>query len=361
MQSITLHILNSIPWSNLNRDGNGVPKVAVIGKTTRGRLSSQAIKRAIRLDYETATGVESIGSVRSRSLARVIAEEAVAQNTALEIEETKALAQKLIDTLVGKAPASSWLSDEEISVAATRIALGEIRMTDDKRPKIEFLETGGATGSLAIASFGRMFASESSFNTDAAIAVSPAVSVHPILIQNDYFITMDDAPAVGQLGSPADHMGSSQYLSGVFYRTVTIDVEQLRKNWAFKLKDGEAVTTELRRKLLTQLIRSIIFKLPDGKSTTTAPYIAPLVILAEEQSYRVAYDFETPVQAGVDGGFTEASVSTLAHQVEASRRFDSHNFGRAAVAGTADDLEQFKLPVTDVTGLVDTVLSWIQP
>jgi CRISPR system Cascade subunit CasC len=358
MPSITLHILNSIPWSNLNRDGSGVPKMAIIGKTPRGRLSSQSIKRAIRVDYETVTGN---GSVRSRSLARVIAEEAVAQNLTLDFEVSQQLAQKLIDTLVGAAGiASSWMSDEEISAAATRIALGEITVTEGKRPKIEFLETGGSTGSLAIAALGRMFASESSFNTDAAIAVSPAVTVHKIVVQNDYYVTLDDRPAAGQLGSPADHIGTSQYLSGVFYRTVTIDVEQLRKNWAL-VGDTALVTTELRRKLLAQLIMSIIYKLPSGKSTTTAPYTAPLLILAEQQSYRVAYDFEIPVAAGPDGGFTDNAVRTLAEQASAARKFHPANFGEAAIAGVAAGLDQFEVPVTDLDGLIDQVIGWIQP
>ncbi|MCA1671519.1 MAG: type I-E CRISPR-associated protein Cas7/Cse4/CasC, partial [Actinobacteria bacterium] len=45
---IELHLLQSFPVSNLNRDDVGQPKTATFGGYTRGRISSQSIKRATR-------------------------------------------------------------------------------------------------------------------------------------------------------------------------------------------------------------------------------------------------------------------------------------------------------------------------
>src|SRR5277367_543958 len=45
---LQLHLLTTYPPSNPNRDDLGRPKTAIIGGSTRQRISSQAIKRALR-------------------------------------------------------------------------------------------------------------------------------------------------------------------------------------------------------------------------------------------------------------------------------------------------------------------------
>lgn len=47
-QYLQLHLLTSYPPANLNRDDLGRPKTAIIGGTTRLRISSQSLKRAWR-------------------------------------------------------------------------------------------------------------------------------------------------------------------------------------------------------------------------------------------------------------------------------------------------------------------------
>ena len=49
MKHIALHILQPFPPSCLNRDDVGAPKSAIFGGVTRARISSQCLKRAIRL------------------------------------------------------------------------------------------------------------------------------------------------------------------------------------------------------------------------------------------------------------------------------------------------------------------------
>jgi CRISPR system Cascade subunit CasC len=49
MRLIELHILQSFPVSCLNRDDLGAPKTAVFGGVNRARISSQSLKRAIRM------------------------------------------------------------------------------------------------------------------------------------------------------------------------------------------------------------------------------------------------------------------------------------------------------------------------
>ncbi len=45
---VEIHILQTMPPSNLNRDDTGSPKKAVYGGVTRARVSSQAWKRPTR-------------------------------------------------------------------------------------------------------------------------------------------------------------------------------------------------------------------------------------------------------------------------------------------------------------------------
>lgn len=41
-----IHMLKNYPPVNLNRDESGAPKSCIFGGTTRGRVSSQCLKRS---------------------------------------------------------------------------------------------------------------------------------------------------------------------------------------------------------------------------------------------------------------------------------------------------------------------------
>ncbi len=45
---VQVHMLQSMPPGNLNRDDTGQPKKCIFGGVTRGRISSQCLKRNIR-------------------------------------------------------------------------------------------------------------------------------------------------------------------------------------------------------------------------------------------------------------------------------------------------------------------------
>lgn len=350
MHNLTLHIVNTIPWSNLNRDDAGSPKRAVIGGVQRGMLSSQSIKRAARSDYENRSLDKS---VRSTNLAGIIADRALEINPDLDPKVALASAKKVVSALVKNArgdekegkesSTSSWLSMEEIETAAAAAATGP---SGSPEPFVE----DGVTGSLSIAAFGRMFAAAPHTSTAAAIAVSPAMSVHKAVIETDYFSTVDEDPKAAHRG--ASYLGVASYTSGVFYRTVTIDREQLKRSWT-------GIGAESARDQLYLMVDALIYKLPSGKKNATAPYVAPLVVLAEEQSHRLAYDFETPVLPGNDGGYGEPAVNRLAEQRAAALDFDKGNYGLALVADTAPGLDAFDAETTGIEGITEAAVEWI--
>ena len=63
---IDVHVLQTVPPSNLNRDDTGSPKTAFFGGVRRARVSSQAWKRATRQAFArdlhpSALGVRTAG------------------------------------------------------------------------------------------------------------------------------------------------------------------------------------------------------------------------------------------------------------------------------------------------------------
>lgn len=61
---LDIHVLQTVPFANLNRDDLGSPKSLVYGGATRTRVSSQCWKRAVRLDVERAIGNRAVRTRR---------------------------------------------------------------------------------------------------------------------------------------------------------------------------------------------------------------------------------------------------------------------------------------------------------
>src|SRR4030042_258884 len=71
---LELHILQNFAPSNLNRDDTGAPKDCEFGGYRRARISSQALKRAIRKESGFAQFLGDRGGVRTRYLIAKVAE-----------------------------------------------------------------------------------------------------------------------------------------------------------------------------------------------------------------------------------------------------------------------------------------------
>src|SRR5689334_20059772 len=67
---LDMHIVQSIPFANLNRDDLGSPKTVFYGGGIRTRVSSQCWKRAVRLAIEDRLGDPAM---RTRRLASLVA------------------------------------------------------------------------------------------------------------------------------------------------------------------------------------------------------------------------------------------------------------------------------------------------
>lgn len=93
---IDVHILQTVPPTNLNRDDNGSPKEAYFGGKRRSRVSSQAWKRATRLHFAERYEPQDLGT-RTKRIAGKLAERLAARaGAALSAEDAQRVAGALL-------------------------------------------------------------------------------------------------------------------------------------------------------------------------------------------------------------------------------------------------------------------------
>jgi CRISPR system CASCADE complex protein casC len=261
-QFIQLHFLTSYPPANLNRDDLGKPKTARLGGVERLRVSSQSLKRAWRTS-ETFQK-EFSGSIGTRT-------------RRLGIEVFEALKAKG----VAEKKAKDWAEDiaKEYGVLKTDVPLEiqqpvhvapeERKTLDDLVSKLAEEKRGPSKEELEsllhdhtavdIAMFGRMLASKTEFNGEAAVQVAHAIGVHASAVEDDYFAAVDD---LNRNGPEAAYIGEAGFAAAVFYQYVCIDRDLLKKN----LGNDEALT----EKAIKALVKTALTVGPTGKQNSFA-------------------------------------------------------------------------------------------
>ncbi|GER79723.1 MAG: type I-E CRISPR-associated protein Cas7/Cse4/CasC [Anaerolineales bacterium] len=342
---IELHILQNFAPSNLNRDDTGNPKDTEFGGVRRARISSQAIKRAMRKHDVFKNTVKTDIGFRTRYLTRKLnglleksnkpAEESAAITRAIAALFTSKKGKMDSDdpnrTLVPVYLTNSdaeWLKAEIVGkwsdlLEASKVQIAdeedESEETDKKKKKkkasippalkdiVDGLidRTSKQAGAPDIALFGRMLADRPDTNVDAACQVSHAISTHRVNMELDYFTAVDDLQKDEETG--AAMIGVTAFNSACFYRYARIDWGLLVKN----LGDDK----ELARKTVEGFLRAAALAIPSGKQNSFAAQNPPDFMLGvvrkDGQSWSLANAFETPVKPGRDGGLMSASIQKL--------------------------------------------------
>jgi CRISPR system Cascade subunit CasC len=322
---VDVHILQTVPPSNLNRDDTGSPKTAIYGGVRRSRVSSQAWKRATRVAFaqlldraelgvRTKRGVELLAD-RIKALAPELEERAneLAAETLKAVGVLKASdqAQKNEKAPAKKAAAETsylvFFSARQLDNLA-EAAVGAARADE---PFTEALKAHNVKAlanhdhSVDVALFGRMVADVKDINVDAAAQVAHAISVHPVDNEYDYFTAVDDRKeAVDESG--AGMIGTVEFNSATLYRYATVDVDRLRDN----LGDPLAV-----RRALEAFLRAFATSMPTGKQNTFANRTLPdaiVVILRDTQPINLVGAFEEPVTDGLTTGRVRMAADRLA-------------------------------------------------
>jgi len=316
---IELHILQNFAPSNLNRDDTGNPKDTEFGGVRRARVSSQAIKRSIRIHPVFAEKTEVELAVRTRWMTRLLAESLVkagkSEEQAKEVANAFSMQYSKLEEKKGHTSVLLYLSKSEIAMATKALTEQWKEVTknlkDNKSPELDalakelFKELKDRTSAPDIALFGRMLAEKPELNIDAACQVAHAISTHRVNMELDYFTAVDDLQKDDESG--AAMIGVIAFNSACFYRYARLDWDLLVKNL-----DGDK---ELARKTVEGFLRAAALAIPSGKQNSFAAQNPPDFLLGvvrkDGQSWSLANAFETPVKIGRDGGLMSASIQKL--------------------------------------------------
>lgn len=318
---VDVHLLHTVPPSNLNRDDTGSPKSATYGGVTRARVSSQAWKRATRSAFAEHLDKTDLGT-RTKRVVELVAERIEALGGPQAAEERLTLAaavltaagitvkepkvRKGVDPKTAESGYLLFLSALQVDALA-RLAVdtsGEI----DKKAARALLK---GDNSIDLALFGRMVADAVDLNVDASCQVAHALSTHAVTTEFDYFTAVDDHKKEdAEEDAGAGMIGTVEFSSSTLYRYATVDVDLLRKN----LGDDDATL-----RALEAFLRAFTTSMPTGKQNTFANRTLPdALVVSVRQDRPVSYvgAFETPVRAEADGGRVRRSAHALATYAE---------------------------------------------
>ncbi|ACD96191.1 type I-E CRISPR-associated protein Cas7/Cse4/CasC [Trichlorobacter lovleyi] len=316
---VQIHLLTSYPPANLNRDDQGRPKTAKMGGYDRLRVSSQSLKRAWRTsDLFQQALTEHVGT-RTKLLGVMAYEKLVAGG--VKEKQAKESAQKIAGVFgaLKKAKEKDSLVDLEIEqlvhVSPSEIqaieSLLETLISQGRAPEdteLDLLRIQGQSADIAM--FGRMLASSPSYNVEAACQVAHAISVHPVVIEDDYFTAVDDLND-GSEDAGAAHIGETGFAAGLFYSYICINRTLLVEN----LGGDEALV----QKSIQALIEAAVKVPPNGKQNSFGSRAYASYVLAEkgdQQPRSLSVAFLKPVTSqGIEGtDFGTAAVDALTTQ-----------------------------------------------
>ncbi|MFJ4340605.1 type I-E CRISPR-associated protein Cas7/Cse4/CasC [Streptomyces sp. NPDC088915] len=321
---VEVHILQSLPPSNVNRDDSGTPKQAVYGGARRARVSSQAWKRATRTEYARQVP-EADRATRTKRIATLLAQRLIQPadqgGAGLTQEQADRLAAALLEPLgitksAKKDDQSAYLlffGKKQLDVlvklldgrAAELAALAgeELKSEVKKLAVVQTLSTGHPA---EVALFGRMVADLPTLNVDASVQVAHALSTHAVRTEFDYYTAVDDE-------NTEDHgagmIGTVEFNSSTLYRYAVLGVHQLRDN----LSDADET-----RETAVRFVDAFARSMPTGHQNSFAHRTLPHLVLLTvrtDQPVNLVSAYEEPV-TGVTGLAAE-SVVRLADELRA--------------------------------------------
>lgn len=321
---IQIHFLSGWPGALLNRDDAGLAKRLPFGSATRTRVSSQCLKRHWRMANDPrglhalakSQGVESerskvaierlvmrpfegrfpaemVTAVQDAFLVKYYGKNAKDPKTrqALlfgrpEIDFMRAAAERILndatDAKSAIALADAWCKDERANLTAMR-------------------EQVQLAAGLEASLFGRMVTSDTRANTDAAIHVAHAFTVHDEQPELDYFTVVDDLRSREEdADAGAAGVFDTELTSGLYYGYVVVDVPLLVSNLTGCARADWAGDHD--RDLAARVVENLIWLVaeisPGAKKGSTAPYSRAELVLVEagdRQPRTLANAFRDPV------------------------------------------------------------------
>lgn len=310
---IEFHILQSFPVTCLNRDDVGAPKTAVIGGSTRARVSSQCWKRQVRLSMQ-GFGIEL--GIRTKKVEQLMAEACVAAGASEEQAQKcgESIAKALSDdTLLF----ISHTEAKAFAEHARELEFDASKLKDKELAKVAKQALNPAIDALDIALFGRMVAKAADMNVEAAASFAHAISTHRVSNEVEFFTALDDMQ--DEPGSA--HMGSLEFNSATYYRYISLDLGQLAQTL------GEEADLKPAIEAFT---KALFVAVPSARQTTqsgASPWEFARVLVRKGQ--RLQVPFETAVKAE-QGGYLQPSVEALKSYLDKKEKMTGSLFGKQA-------------------------------
>ena len=331
---VELHLIQNFSPANLNRDDTGSPKDCEFGGYRRARISSQALKRAIRKNPRFSAKTDVPVGERTKWLSNRLSKSLI---LAKNIEDADVVGkQAAVDVAVaftryyagkkGKMDSKNnlktnvllYLSQKEIDILTeAALANWDAALADaqSEKPKYEIVKTvvnkeiiprvKNRTSAPDIALFGRMLADQPDLEIDAASQVSHAISTHRVTMEMDYYTAVDELLQDEEAG--AGMVGFTGFNSACFYRYACIDWQQLVDNL-----DND---TALAQRTIAAFLRSAIDAIPTGKQNSFAAQnptsFALAVVRQDGMCWNLANAFEMPVQPKKGAGYVSESIVKL--------------------------------------------------
>jgi CRISPR system Cascade subunit CasC len=325
---VQIHMLQSMPPGNLNRDDTGQPKKCIFGRVTRARISSQCLKRNIRRYFKEASGEELAD--RTTYLPRMVGDELRKLKPDIpegDLVKVKAVLGKQFKAeekrRAAEATAEGGQPEGEAQTPepqdgdvdrtgqlvffpppfATEVAKLTLQFMNEKPPaykawvggkkkdKDEFsdeikefekaVREKSESVTVDIGMFGRMTTSDLVVNVEAACQVAHAISTHEAFIESDWFTAMDDKRAefastqTERAGAAFVGSGENEtfFDSAVYYKYLNLDVDALKGHLSWG-NDEAAHAAEV-------LVAAAARANPTGKQNSFAAHGVPELILVE--------------------------------------------------------------------------------
>lgn len=329
-----IHMLKNYPPVNLNRDDSGAPKSCLFGGTTRGRISSQCLKRSWRTSplLAQAIGEEHLGT-RTRKLPELVAEKLTEMDVAPEY------IQEILPKLSGFGNKEGkenkdgnytaqivFYAPEDIQAVAdavkekldacTTVKQVKALKAKDLQEAVRGAEVRPITLDMAL--FGRMVTSNAFRDVEASMQVAHGISTNKMNLESDYFTAMDDllsGETMEEMGAAI--IGDTDYNAACYYIYASLDTDILRENLKYT-PDAE----ELIQKAIPALIRTMALSNPSGKQNSFAGNILPSAVLVECKEEKVpvsmvnAFVYPVKPEQSNDYDLVRGSIQKLAEQVD---------------------------------------------
>ncbi|QAS70544.1 type I-E CRISPR-associated protein Cas7/Cse4/CasC [Oenococcus sicerae] len=336
---LDIHVLQTVPSSNINRDDTGSPKTAFYGGVTRSRVSSQSWKRAMRVFFNSE-GTETSG-LRTKDVVKLLSQSIRRLDTGIKDEDA-------IAKSIGVLTACKIKIDKDNQTGALLlISRGQIQkiaqyvLDHETYDKKVLKEIFNGEQSLDLALFGRMVADNPELNVEGSAQVAHALSTHEVVPEFDYFTALDDLQPDDNAG--ASMLGTIEYNSSTLYRYANLNFRELEQN----------LGSDVAIKGALQYVKSFLLSMPTGKQNTFANKTLPsyvMVTIRNDTPVNLVSAFENPVKS--NDGYVDTSIQRLESEYESTLQFVSKPL--ATVVLSKFDT-QFGEKVTNLNVLLDAV------